>query len=267
MSGETLPGFPTINDLPEETRQLIQELKVNDLPRRPRVDAETEATRRHFKKVLLAESLPTVSAEDLHSLANSQKAGNTGNQQSFNVYWNKVGKERAAAEMRAALKYLLYGVGELEDRLTHLIQGTTPHAMTGLKEGIAVKALCMVHPDRFLPILYYSGGAGKKEIAQALFNIELPNPDKARYPIGKLIVESNDLLVQIVRPEYDDLERAGGFLWDAYHQISPPNPAARARGVVVAPNQSFEFTCTKCNLVKPKTQMGDEATMRCRDCA
>lgn len=267
MTKGNLPGFPTIDDLPEETRQLIQELKAKDLPRRPRVDAETEATRKHFKKVLAAEALPTASPDDLHSLANSQKAGNTGNQQSFNVYWNKVGKEHAAEEMRAALQYLLYGDGELAHRLTSLINNSSPHAMTGLKEGIAVKALCMADPHRFLPILYYSGGAGKKEIAQALFNIELPDPDRSRYPIGKLIVESNDLLVQIVRPEYDDLERAGGFLWDAYHQISPPNPAARARGVVVAPNQSFEFTCTRCNLVKPKTQVGDEATMRCRDCA
>lgn len=267
MTKGNLPGFPTINDLPEETRQLIQELKAKDLPRRPRVDAETEATRKHFKKVLAADSLPTASPEDLHSLANSQKAGNTGNQQSFNVYWNKVGKERGAAEMRAALQYLLYGEGELADRLSGLIQGTSSNAMTGLKEGIAVKALCMVHPDRFLPILYYRGGAGKKEIAQALFNIELPDPDKSRHPIGRLIVESNDLLVQIVRPEYDDLERAGGFLWDAYHQVSPPDPAARSRGVVVAPNQSFEFTCSKCNLVKPKTQIGDATTMKCRDCA
>ena len=263
----TTSAFPTIADLPEQTRSLIEKLKAEDLPRRPRVDAETEATRRHFKSVLQEDKIDSASPDDLKSLANSQRAGSTGNQQTFNVYWNRVGPERAAAEARAALKYLLYGDGELSARLTGLIQGTSKYAMTGLKEGIAVKALCMVYQDRFLPILYYSGGAGKKEIAQALFDIELPNPDRTRYPIGELIVRSNDLLVEIVRPEYKDLEQAGGFLWDAYHHVRPTDFANRKLGVVTAPNQSFEFTCAKCHLIKPKGHLADAERKLCRDCA
>ena len=73
-----------------------------------------------------------------------------------------MGAEAGAAQVRKAVDYLLRGTSpvDLEDRLTALINDTTPFGMKGFKESLLTKVLCIVDPERYLTILMYTGVAG-----------------------------------------------------------------------------------------------------------
>jgi hypothetical protein len=139
----------------------------------------------------------------------------------FNQTWNEIGAEEGTRRVVEALDYLLYGPEDrpLEHRLSALIE-EDKMGMKGFKEALLTKALCVVHPDRFLPILKYTGKAGKAEVANLVYSIRLPDPDRSRHRIGYLITWSNDLLVELVREHFDDLIVAGSFLWWAKDQPS-----------------------------------------------
>lgn len=60
--------------------------------------------------------------------------------------------------------------------------------MTGFRESLLTKVLCVMSPQRFLPILIYTSPAGgKREIARAVFGLELPAPETTLRTRGRLI--------------------------------------------------------------------------------
>ncbi len=86
----------------------------------------------------------------------------------------------------------------IEDRLEHLLSGTKPFAMTGFKEALLTRVLCVTYPDRFLTILKYTTEAGgKREIARMVYGLELPSPESVNWTRGRLILWSNDLLLDL----------------------------------------------------------------------
>ncbi len=123
-----------------------------------------------------------------------------------------------AAQTRASIDYLLYGPQNtyLEDRLTQLIE--PDNGMKGFKEALLTKVLCVVQPDRFLPIVKYTGVAGKKEIASAVYDLRLPGPESTSWTIDRLILWSNDLLAELVGDDFVDMQHASAFLWWAKDQ-------------------------------------------------
>ena len=73
--------------------------------------------------------------------------------------------------------------------------------------------LCVVEPERFLPVLKYSAPTdGKKEIAKLVFDLDLPPAEKVAWTIGRLVVWSNDLLRSLVGNDIPDLQHATQFL-------------------------------------------------------
>ncbi len=62
-------------------------------------------------------------------------------------------------------------------------------------QALLTKVLCIAEPRRFLPIVKYTGAAGKKEIAETVFGLRLPEPEATSFTIGRLIIWSNDLLM------------------------------------------------------------------------
>ena len=51
--------------------------------------------------------------------------------------------------------------------------------MTGFKEALLTKVLCVMYPERFLSLLTYTSprGDGKREIARA-YGLEPPEPQR-----------------------------------------------------------------------------------------
>ena len=97
--------------------------------------------------------------------------------------------------------------------MTQLIEGKKGLGFPSFKEPLLTKVLCVVEPDRFLPVLKYSAATdGKKEIAKLVFDLDLPPAEKVAWTIGRLAVWSNDLLRSLVGNDIPDLQQATQFL-------------------------------------------------------
>jgi hypothetical protein len=149
--------------------------------------------------------------QDLKDFANSPVGASPGNMSVFNQAWNRLGPEVASLAVREAVDHLLHGPGLLEDRLTTLIKNKT--GMPGFRETLLTKVLAVMHPDRFLTILKYSGPLGKQGIAHSVYGLDLPDPSDSTLPIGHLILQSNDLLRNLTTPTFPTAPHASSFLW------------------------------------------------------
>lgn len=233
--------------------------------RHPRVEPEVESLRMEWGRMLSRDRLSEVSARDIKEFVRSGKAGNPGNQQSFNREWNRLGDERAADHVRKAFMYLLYGPDDitLERRLDDLLLSRVPQAMSGLKEGLLTKALAIGLPERFIPILYVDR---KLAILEALWGLRLATGSLSH---GKLVIVSNDLLRELSCPPFENLEHAASFLFNK----AEPRDRSKSRtthgssGGPVRTYGTSSFRCTRCNLVKPKVQLADSGATLCVDCA
>lgn len=197
--------------------ECVKELKHAYIAKFPREDTTVGPYWARYQQVFSRDGLAACDPQDLKDFANSTVGANPGNMSVFNRAWNELGTEAAAARTREAIHYLLYGpeTRPIEDRLTHLIVGDRHVGMAGFKESLLTKVLCIMEPDRFLPILTYTSNAaaGKREIAWLVFGIDLPAPDKTAMTIGRLIFWSNDLLVRLAGEGFASMAHLSEFLW------------------------------------------------------
>jgi hypothetical protein len=207
--------FPKPGDVDPKKRARADELKAEFLKLEPEPEPKVAPYWAKYQQVFSAEGLAAVNPQDLKDFANSNVGANPGNMSVFNDAWNEMGADAGAAQVRKAVDYLLRGTSpvDLEDRLTNLITDTAPFGMKGFKESLLTKVLCIVHPDRYLTILKYTGEAGKREIARSLWGLELPDPKKVDWTIGRLILWSNDLLLALLGEGFRHQQHAADFLW------------------------------------------------------
>lgn len=207
--------FPGPGDVDPEKFARVNELKAEFLEREPEPVPNVAPYWAKYQQVFSAEGLPEANPQDLKDFANSNIGANPGNMSVFNDTWNEMGAEAGAEQVRKAVDYLLRGTSpaELEDRLTVLINDTRSFGMKGFKESLLTKVLCIVYPDRYLTILKYTGEAGKREIARSLWGLELPDPERVDWTIGRLILWSNDLLLALLGDGFRHQQHAAEFLW------------------------------------------------------
>lgn len=213
--------FPSPEDVKPDVLDRASVLKQEYLKAHPASTVQAVEFRERYQEIFSPEGLSKATPEDLKYFANANLAGNPGNMSVFNTAWNELGAEEAAQRVKDAIDYLLYGPADtfLEDRLTNLIEGRRGFGMTGFREALLTKVLCMVEPTRFLPINKYTGQAGKKEIAKWVYDLNLPKPESTSWTIGRLIIWSNDLLLELVGEGFTDTEHAAGFLWWAKDEM------------------------------------------------
>lgn len=212
---EALARFPTVDDLTDDARARVVELKDRFLRKHPTRDPRVPDYFRRYQQIFSIEGLPHARPQDLKDFANNTIGANPGNMSVFNTAWNRLGDQVAAARVRRAVDHLLRGTDErdIEDRMQTLIVTDDP-GMTGFRESLLTRVLCVVEPTRFLPILTYTSPAGgKKEIAEAVFGIELPSPKTTSMTKGRLAFWSNDLLLRLCGPGFVDVAHAAEFLW------------------------------------------------------
>lgn len=207
--------FPSPADVKPDALSRLEKLKGEFLEQRPEPRPEVAPFWQKYQEVFSEAGLATCDPQDLKDFANSSVGANPGNMSVFNTAWNEMGSQEGAARTRDAIQYLLYGPEGtyLEDRLTHLIDGGNDVGMVGFREALLTKVRCVVEPDRYLPIVKYTGVAGKKEIAQAVFDLRLPEPENVSWTIGRLVLWSNDLLRDLVGSGFADMAHAASFLW------------------------------------------------------
>lgn len=217
--------FPTASSITPAVRKRANALRGAFLREHPVAHERDLDFRDKYARIFSKEGLRTADPADLRYFANNDRICNPGRMDAFNRAWDAAGDAEAASRVREVLEYLLYGDGDLEDRLTDLIDPASGRGFTGFREALLTKALCMVHPDRFLPIVKYTGKGGKLELAKWVLDLDLPRPSTTSWTIGRLIIWSNDLLLQAAGEGLGDDERVGEFLWWAKDRAGAPPTA------------------------------------------
>jgi hypothetical protein len=208
--------FPSAADVTPETIERVERWRAEFLAEVPRPDPEAARYRDVYRQAFSADGLPRTTPSALRDFANSKVVARPGNMSIFNDEWSRLGSREAAEVFRGVVEHLLRGDDPpaMEDRLTELIESKDPPAMTGFRESMLTRVLCVDQPERFLPILVYTSAAGgKREIARRVFDLELPAPESTSQTIGRLAFWSNDLLVDLVGRRFADLDHARAFLW------------------------------------------------------
>jgi hypothetical protein len=211
-------SFPTPADVRPDVRERVALLQSEFLLERPEPDAsgDVAAYRSRYASLFTREGLRTATPDQLLYFVNSPTVADPGNMSGFNRAWKTAGPDRAASQVRATIEYLLFGPESLrlEDRFTQLVDGTKKGlGFPSFKESLLTKVLCVVEPERFLPVVKYTAAAGgKKELAKLVFDLDLPPVEKGAWTIGRLAVWSNDLLRSLVGNDIPDLHQAARFL-------------------------------------------------------
>jgi hypothetical protein len=212
--------FPRPDDVTAEWREHAEMLKRRFLSE---VQVEPEPNVgsfwRRYQHLFSAEGLKEADPAELKLFANDPTGVYAGIMTEFNKAWNRMGPDEGAVLVRQVIDHLLRGHGELEERLTQLIQGAVPYTMPGFKEALLTKALCVVYPDRFMTIVTYDQ---KRIMARTVYGLDLPDADRVSWTIGRLIVWSNDLLRGLVGEGFTHQQHAGHFLWWAKDQEGHP---------------------------------------------
>ncbi|MDT3725407.1 hypothetical protein ROS62_11070 [Streptomyces sp. DSM 41972] len=214
--------FPKPEDVDPERLERVARLKAQYLAVKPDLDSRVAAYWSQYQEIFAPDGLRTCNPQVLKDFANSEIGARPGNQATFNSAWNDMGDVAAAEATRSTIGYLLHGPGEvpLEDRLQQLLDGSKPFAMTGFKEALLTRVLCVVYPERFLTILkYMTDAGGKREIARLVYGLELPAPESVSWTRGRLILWSNDLLRTLVGEGFANQQHSAAFLWWAKDRI------------------------------------------------
>jgi hypothetical protein len=199
-----------------DVRDRVMLLTSEFLLERPEPDPNVGPYRERYAELFTRDNLRNATPDQLLHFANSTTVADPGNVSGFNRAWKTAGPDKAAGQVRATIDYLLFGPEslKLEERFTHLVDGSKKGlGFPSFKEALLTKVLCVVEPERFLPVVKYTAVAGgKKELAKTVFELDLPPVEKGAWTIGRLAVWSNDLLRSLVGNDIPDLQQAARFL-------------------------------------------------------
>ena len=187
----------------------------------PAVDAYYARCRELFS----VEGLESCTPQDLKDFVSTPIGASIGNTSMFSRAWKRLGEDVAADRTRASISYLLRGPDAvpLEDRLTHLIEDHAGTGMPGFKEAVLTKVLCIMEPERFLPITTYATEeTGKQHLTRAVYGLHLPKVDLTSMQIGRLAVWSNDLLLELAGDEFTGPQHVAAFIWWAKDRVENP---------------------------------------------
>ena len=193
----------------------VERLKKQFLKRNPEADAVVAQHWARWRELFSAEGLATCDPQDLRTFATSPIGTSPGNASVFNRGWNRLGADESAKRIRASVEFLVRGpeTTPVEDRLTVLIQDLDGTGMPGFKEVLLTKVLCVMEPDRFLPVLSYgTEESGKRELIETMYGLHLPRPDPMSMQIGRLATWSNDLLLELAGSGFEGTDHAATFL-------------------------------------------------------
>lgn len=206
--------FPRPSDVTAQRLAWVAELREAFLARQPEPDPEVAEYWRRYQQLFTVDGLAEAAPEEFRDFANTSTGANAGNMSVFNTEWNALGEVEASQRVRDAIRFLLYGSDRtsMPDRLTQLIRGNGGFGMKGFSEALLTKVLCVVQPDRFLTILMYSGVAGKREIAESVYGLDLPPKGSSSMTPGRLVFWSNDLLRELIGDGFATQQHAAQFL-------------------------------------------------------
>jgi MoxR-like ATPase len=182
------------------------------------VQARREAERSELAAALTEEALGDPDAELLRRLA-GQAYGYPGPQPG---YYSLLQTREGVAAATEAFRYLLYGPGNVADRLDDCIGGK--HKLPRIGEAIMVKALAVTDPGRWYPNYVTTGKVGKLAVLDVL-----GEQSPAGLPAGALAAASNDRIRQRLEPHFPgDPWGIQEFTWWLLHRERVPEVSLKA---------------------------------------
>jgi 5-methylcytosine-specific restriction protein B len=127
-------------------------------------------------------------------------------------YYALLQTDDGVAKVAETFRYLLYGPGDVAERLEDCIRGG--HKLPRIGEAMMVKALAVADPERWYPNHVTTGEVGKLAVLEVLGE----KPPAAPNP-GALAVASNDRIRQLLDPHFpDDPWGIQEFTWRLLHR-------------------------------------------------
>jgi hypothetical protein len=201
--------FETVAEVTDDVRDRVTELKLEFLAKPYVPDPVVASHWRKYAWVFSADGIEKVADFDLKQFVHDRTGLDQGSTAELDKAWTLMGELEGGRRVRATVQHLLRGSGSVEDRMTDLVDGGYAMAMPGFGEELLTKTLAIADADRFLPIGTY---AEKRDLAASLTGLELPEVGTAAWTIGRLVVWTNDLLVDLAGDGFDDLHQVANFL-------------------------------------------------------
>jgi hypothetical protein len=173
-----------------------------------------------YQQVFSKDGLPHAEPADFHYFANVDAGARPGNMSVFNLEWTSIGPAEGARRVRESVDYLLYAPNTSRSRTASPGFSTRERDRDEGLEGISShqgalhRAARPVHPD----LTYSSVNGGKKELASQIWGLQLPDASKVSWTIGRLILWSNDVLLQLAGAGFVHMQHVSQFLWMAKDQ-------------------------------------------------
>ncbi len=158
-------------------------------------DLREAGQREAWARLLAKEALDTLTPEDFRPVYQLGVLGSTGPMPGLNRFFLGASEEDLA-RFRATLREVLYGEGAVEQRLDRALDRSSPASVKGLGEGVLMKCLALVQPERFLGLYPYEGTTGKARMMELLGLPPLPGSLSA----GTRAVRSNEALREALVP-------------------------------------------------------------------
>jgi 5-methylcytosine-specific restriction protein B len=132
-------------------------------------------------------------------------------------YYSLLKTGEGVADVAETFRYLLYGPGEVADRLDDCIHGE--HKLPRVGEAMMVKALAVTDPGRWYPNYVTTGKVGKLAVLGVLGEQPL-----ADLTAGAAAVASNDRIRQLLDPHFPgDPWGIQKFTWWLLHRVNVPD--------------------------------------------
>ena len=155
--------------------------------------------------------------------------GGPGSMASVNqaVKWAPENRSKVAR----ALRHLIYGEGAVAKRIDDVL-GEDEYKVAGFGESLAIKALAVTDPDRWLPIFPYDGEKGKRAVMAAPALALGDQSELDALSIGERAERSNDLLREVVEPLLpgDPWAQKDFLYWLRWRDAEPSTAVGTALG-------------------------------------
>lgn len=197
----------TVDELGELVKQFRAEANYPSEGRPERTDERDE-----LAVALTAEGLKDPDVRLLRRLA-GLAYGSAGPQPGF---YRLLQTEEDLARVTATLRYLLYGPGDVVERLEECGDGA--RKLKGLGEAMMVKTLAVTDPQRWIPCYVTGGKVGKRAILD-LLGVEGPDGLSP----GAAAAATNDAIRERLEPHFpDDPWGMREFTWWLLHRERVP---------------------------------------------
>ncbi|MBN1206347.1 MAG: EVE domain-containing protein [Myxococcaceae bacterium] len=166
-------------------------------------DARDAQQREAWARMLAKDAVDRLTPEDFRPVYQLGVLGSTGPMPALNRFFLEA-TEEDLARFRFTLRDVLHGEGRVEQRLDRALDTSGPAHVKGLGEGVLMKCLALVHPERFLGVHASAGENGKARMMEMLGLPPLPGSLSP----GTQAVRSNDALREALAPH---MPVAGGL--------------------------------------------------------